>query len=126
MSKLYRFLFTISVLALPIMLISSSVTWALNDINLYQRGFEKYRVSEVTGIPVEELTLISKEIRSYFNSNMETLHPQTTAFGREIDLFNHTEILHMQDVKGLVRGVYWLLITTALYLLLLIVICPAC
>ena len=117
---LQRVLFFLAVLALPLLFISSSVTWAINDLGLYQRGFDKYRISGRTGIEKEELASVGKQIRNYFNSSEEPLQVKASVFGSERELFNQQEVLHMRDVKGLVRGVYRVAIATAMYLLLFV------
>ena len=119
---LQRVLFFLAVLALPFLFISSSVTWAINDLNLYQRGFNKYRISGRTGIEKEGLVSVGSQIRSYFNSSREPLQVRASVFGNERELFNQQEVLHMRDVKGLVRGVYRVAIATAVYLLLFVTV----
>jgi len=119
---MWRVLFFLSVFALPCLFISSSVTWAINDLGLYQRGFNKYHISELTGIQKEGLASVSRQIRNYFNSSREPLQVQTSVFGNERELFSQREVLHMRDVKGLVRGVYRVVIATSIYLLLFVAV----
>ena len=103
--------------AVPLLLICASVTWAVNEIRLYEHGFDTYDVPLVTGIEREDLVVAAKEIRGYFNSTREPLDVRTRIFGEERDLFNHREVLHMHDVKRLIWGVYGLGAAAALYLL---------
>jgi integral membrane protein (TIGR01906 family) len=94
------------VVAVPVFLVSSSVTWAINDSGLYSSGFEKYSISLYTGIIDDDLRQAGDDIRHYFNSGDEPLRVRTQVFGEERDIFNQRENAHMRDVKGLIRGVY--------------------
>ena len=105
------------VVAVPLFLVTASVTWAFNNPGVYRKGFEKYEVSRVSGITDADLLQVSADIRSYFNSRHEPLEIRTRIFGVEQELFNSREITHMRDVKGLVQGVYVVAAVTALYLL---------
>jgi integral membrane protein (TIGR01906 family) len=97
---------TLFVVAVPVFLVSSSVTWAINDSGLYNSGFEKYSISLYTGITDADLRQTGTDIRHYFNSGDEPLEVRTQVFGEERDIFNQRENTHMRDVKGLIRGVY--------------------
>ena len=105
------------VLAVPLFLVTAGVTWAFNNPSIYQRGFEKYDVSFVTGITEADLAQVSADIRSYFNSRQEPLELRTRVFGQERNLFNPREITHMRDVKRLLWGVYLIAGVSAVYLL---------
>ena len=92
--------------AVPVFLITGSLTWAFNSIGLYEDGFEKYRIARASGISPEDLRQVALDLRSYFNSGQEPLHVRTRIFGLERDLFNEKEVHHMRDVKRLLWGVY--------------------
>ena len=104
------------IIAVPLFLISASITWAFNDPGVYNDGFEKYSISHTSGITDADLRQVGIEIRRYINSADEPLDVQTHIFGQEQNLFNDQEILHMKDVKQLVRGVYIFAVASALYL----------
>ena len=104
------------VIAVPLFLIAGSVTWAFNSPGLYNDGFEKYSISRVSGISDGDLRQVGADIRSYINSGDEPLHVRTKIFGAEQDLFNDREVVHMSDVKQLVRGVYILALISAVYI----------
>ena len=105
------------VAAVPLLLICASVTWAVNEIRLYEHGFDTYDVPLVTGIERDDLVAASKEIRGYFNSTREPLEIHTRVYGEEMELFNRREVLHMSDVKRLIWGVYAVGTAAALYIL---------
>ncbi len=104
------------VLAVPLALVCASVAWAVNDLGLYQRGFEKYEVSAYTGIAPDDLRQVGADLRRYFNSPQEPLSVRTRVFGQERELFNQREVQHMADVKRLVWGVYAVGLASGLFL----------
>ncbi len=110
------------IIAVPLFLITGSVTWAFNSPSLYNNGFEKYSISRVSGITDSDLRQVGAELRSYFNSGDEPLHIRTRILGKEQDLFNDREVAHMSDVKQLVRGVYILALASAVYLAIMVAI----
>ena len=89
-------------IAVPVLLVATNVRWAFSEPRLYTYGFDKYRIAEVTGIPDPELRRIAGELIDYFNNDADLL--DMTVSGAP--LFNEREVIHMRDVKGLVRGVY--------------------
>ena len=105
------------VVAIPLLLISASVSWAVNDAGLYRRGFEKYDIAVYSGITEADLNRIGGELRHYFNSGEEPLRVIAPVYGVERELYNHREVEHMRDVKALVRGTYAVALISALYLL---------
>ena len=122
MSLIARIPSLLFIVAVPLFLVTASVTWAFNGPGIYQGGFERYDVSRITGITDADLRQVSADIRGYFNSRGEPLSLRTRVFGVERELFNPREIRHMRDVKHLVWGVYVMAAVTALYLLAVIAI----
>ena len=104
-------------LAVPLFLVTASVAWAFNDPGVYNRGFEKYRISLTTGITEEDLRHVAGQIRHYFNSTDEPLLVKTQVYGEERELFNPREVQHMRDVKRLVWWVYAAAAVSGIYLL---------
>ena len=99
------------------MLISGSVTWAFNDLSVYEHGFDTYRVDLVTGVEKDGLMAAAREIRGYFNSSREPLEVTAVVWGQERELFNEREVQHMHDVKRLLWGLYGVGAAAAIYLL---------
>ncbi len=91
----------IAVLATPVFLVTSNVTWAFNFPGLYTYGFQKYEIAQQMVMPPEELERIAAEIRAYWNNDAELLDVRYA--GKPF--FNQRELTHLRDVKGLVRGV---------------------
>ena len=110
------------IVAVPLFLITASVTWAFNSPGVYNDGFEKYSISRISGITDADLRQVGADIRHYINSGDEPLAVRTRILGEERDLFNEREIIHMKDVKSLVRGVYVLALVSAVYLTAMVLI----
>ncbi|MBI4201049.1 MAG: TIGR01906 family membrane protein [Chloroflexi bacterium] len=93
-------------MALAVFLITSNVRLAFNSLSLYEFGFARHRVSETTGLTRQQLSDVGRQIRDYFNSSEVLLDVGIPVDGGTQPLFNQREVLHMRDVKELVREVY--------------------
>ena len=123
-----------------LLLITSTVRLGVNSLNLYQYGFHKYKVSQVTGLDEGQLKEIAGKLVDYFNSKVETPQMQVVkesqlssraegesilGDSKEVDLFHDYELVHLQDVKRLFQITYgvqaaslaYLIIYTLLFLL---------
>ena len=105
--------------AVPLFLIAFNVRWVINFPPLYSYGFDRYDIPQYTGIERAELLSAGRQIRDYFNNDVDLLEINVVVRGiRVSNLYNEREVLHMRDVKGLVKGVYRVSEISALYLLL--------
>jgi integral membrane protein (TIGR01906 family) len=111
------------VACLPVMLLTGSVSAAANCPWVYQHGFEKFGISQVTGLVPAELDKAARGLRSYFNSSQEYIDITVEKDGQPFQLFNEREILHLKDVKGLFRLIYKILLGTLIYILLFLGAC---
>ena len=105
------------ILCLPILLLTASLGWAVNSLWLYQYGFQKYSVSQTTGLAEVELEKAAKGLISYFNSDEEDISLTVVKDDQPFELFNQREVVHLKDVKGLIWLDYWVLLGTLLYAL---------
>ena len=119
MSRVDQIQAVLFVIAVPLFLVAVSVTWAVNDPGVYNRGFDKYSTSLATGITDDDLRQVGADIRHYFNSSDEPLVVRTAVFSVEQELFNEREVLHMGDVKRLVQGISLVAIGSGAYLLVM-------
>ena len=94
------------VIALPLLFICSGVTYAFNELRLYEYGFGRYEIAQRTGITDQGLMDSARTIRGYFNSPSSPLELKAEVHGREQELFTPRELAHMADVKRLLWGVY--------------------
>jgi len=105
------------ILCLPILLLTASLGWAMNSLWLYKYGFQKYGVSQTTGLAEAELDRAATGLITYFNSDEEHISLSVIKDDRQFQLFNEKEVIHLRDVKGLVRLDYWVLLGTLVYVL---------
>lgn len=103
------------VLCLPLLLLSASIGGAANSISLYKYGFDKYGVSQTTGLADVELDGVARGLIRYFNSGDEYIYLTVVKNGRTYTLFNEREVVHLKDVKDLFRLDYWVFLGTLLY-----------
>lgn len=113
----------IFILCLPALLISCSIAAGFNSQWLYEYGFNKYNVSESTGISEANLHLIAAEMIRYFNSSDEYVQIDIVSNSGSFKLFTQEEQLHFKDVKGLVSLDYLILWITLAYLICYSLIC---
>ena len=102
-------------LCLSVLLLTTSISWAMNSLWLYKYGFAKYEISQSTGLAKAELDKAARGLISYFNSGDEHISLTVTKGGEPFELFNQREVIHLKDVKGLVWLDYWVLLGTLLY-----------
>jgi integral membrane protein (TIGR01906 family) len=105
------------VICLPALLVTASVSWAVNSLWLYKYGFDKYSISQTTGLAQSELDKAATGLIDYFNSGDETISLTVMKDGESMVLFNEREVAHLRDVKGLFRLVYGVLLGTLVYAL---------
>ena len=103
--------------ALPLLLISTNVRLIVNSTRLYEWDFDRYEIEARTGLPREELRSAAAQIRTYFNNDDEFLDVRVRFGGDPVPLFREREVLHMRDVKDLVRGVFSIQLWALLYVL---------
>ena len=90
------------IICFALLLLTSIVRLGVSSVHIYEYGFDKYGISEVTKIDRAQLTKVAGRIIDYFNSKVET--PQITVvnkYGEEFELFHDYELTHLEDVKGL-------------------------
>ncbi len=101
------------IICIPMLLLTTDLRFAANDIRLYEYGFNKYDVSATTGLDNEELRSVADQMITYFNSDEEFL---------DVDLFNQRELTHLKDVKGLIQLAYRLQLASLAYIVVYILI----
>ncbi len=97
------------ILCLPIVLLTASIIWAVNSLWLYTYGYEKYNVSQTTGLAEMELEKAATGLISYFNSDEEYISLSVIKDGEPFELFTEREIIHLWEVKILFQLVYYFL-----------------
>jgi integral membrane protein (TIGR01906 family) len=107
----------IFVLCLPLFFVGNNVRWVTLDPETYRSGFEKYRVSQHTGLSSDQLSEIARAFIDYFRSPPGRLEPVINLGGAPRPLFNEREVAHMQDVQSLMQLVFRVGVGAGLYLL---------
>jgi len=105
------------ILCLPVLLLTASVSVALNSLCLYSYGFEKYQVGQTAGLADSELERAASGLIEYFNSAEEYIDVTVVKDGKSLVLFNQREVIHLKDVKELFRLNYLVLLVTLIYAL---------
>lgn len=121
MSIIKALAFTAFVIAIPLFLIIMNLRVVVNTPLLYSYGFDQYEIQRVTGIERDDLISAGRQIREYFNNEERWLNVQVPIRGGEPEpLYNTTELLHMWDVKVLIRTLYNVQLIVGLYFVLFI------
>jgi len=105
------------ILSFPVLLLTASIGIAVNSQLLYEYGFEKYNISQSTGLAEEELEKAAGGLIDYFNSGEEHINLTVIKNGEPFELFNEREKLHLKDVKDLIWLDSWVLLGTLIYAL---------
>ena len=104
-------------LCLPVLLITASIGCIVNSLWLYKYDFEKYDISQATGLADSELEKTARGLIGYFNSNEEYISLTVIKDGKPFELFNEREVIHLKDVKGLIQLDYVVELGTLVYVL---------
>ncbi len=121
MSIIKALAYTAFVIAIPLFLIIVNLRVVVNTPLLYSYGFDQYEIETVTGIERGDLISAGRQIRDYFNNEERWLNVQVPIHGGEPEpLYNTTELLHMWDVKVLIRTLYNVQLIVVLYIVLFI------
>jgi integral membrane protein (TIGR01906 family) len=107
----------IIIICLPILFLSTSIAWAFNSHWIFTLGFQKYNVSQTTGITNSELEKIPQSWTDYINSGDEYWHIIVTRDGSSFELFTPEEQSHFKDVKLLIWLDYCILAATLILIL---------
>ncbi|MCS6803029.1 MAG: TIGR01906 family membrane protein [Chloroflexota bacterium] len=93
------------ILAFPVVFTGTAVRLLFSWQPLYEYSFDRYRVAVATGIDRADLSRVAQALIAYFNNEEPTVNLSITQRGTTRDVFTEREVLHMVDVKALVRGV---------------------
>lgn len=88
-------------------MITSALRFAINEEEVYFYSLSEFDAEETTGVPEEQLRGAARDLISYFNAGDPTLNLQVDVDGQRQPLFNPREVVHMQDVKDLVRALFF-------------------
>jgi len=92
------------ILALPVALITTSARIVIYSGWLYNVGFDKYEIAAQTGIDKPELMRFAREIKEYFSNDEPLLTTRVVRRGVDRPLYRERELLHMADVKVIIKS----------------------
>ena len=104
-------------ICLPVLIFTVTIGLAFNSLSLYKYGFKKYNISSVTGIAPEELNKAARGLITYWGNGQELIDITVIKDGAPFILFNEQEVIHLKDVKTLVKLDHYALAVTGLYVL---------
>jgi integral membrane protein (TIGR01906 family) len=113
-NKIARWLF---IACLPPFFISAAIAVTVNLPPLYSYGFERYNITDITGIEKDQLEVAAAGLRGYFNSDEEYISVTVIRNGEPFDLFNEKETIHLKDVKDLFKMDYLIVGIAFVYIL---------
>lgn len=93
--------------AIPIFLVLTNVRVAATEQRVYEYSFSRYDADDVTGFERAELDRAAREIIAYFrDAEADALDIRVADEGDVVPLFNQREVLHMEDVRDLMRATF--------------------
>ena len=105
------------IILLPIFFISVNVIYITISDWLYSYGWNRNQIENSTGLSIDQLNSGSDQIKSYFNNDEEYLNLIIIEDGIKYSLYNEKEILHMKDVKHLIKLTQNTIIFSGLFIL---------
>ena len=103
---------------LPVFLIAINVGYITDSDWLYTYNWWRNGIPERTGLPIEELDSAADQVKEYFRNDAERLDVRVNTTRGVINLFDEREVLHMIDVKDLMRYVASVSVWTGIVLAL--------
>lgn len=90
---------------LPIFIIAINVGYITHSDWLYTYNWWRNGIPDRTGLPIHELDSAADQIKDYFQNDAERLDVRVNTSRGTVSLFDEREILHMIDVKDLMKYV---------------------
>lgn len=119
MNWLLKLAFIAWVLAIPLFIIGNTVYLVTDSLPLYTHGFDKYGISDKTGIDQLQLKQIATTLIKYFDGKIETPQLMVTNARGIFELYSSKELMHLEDVRTIIKVFRVVQITAGLLLVLL-------
>lgn len=103
MKIIHSLVYWLFVFSLPIVLFTSTLSCEVGKLRLYEYGFDKYEISDAAGIDDMELSRVAQQLIDFFNMRADEAQITVVKDGKEFNLFNERELVHLKDVKDLVQ-----------------------
>jgi len=88
--------------AILVLIISGTVNIYAHSADLYKYGFAKYGVSAATGISNEQLNGVAQRMVDFFNGKLPSPQMMVQVDGLDRLLYSQKELVHMDDVRGII------------------------
>ena len=107
MKVLQKMVYWLFACCLPALLVTSTICWEVNELRLYEYGFDKYEISRATGLDSQQLRAVAQHLIDYFDLRTDSVQIEVNKDGTKLQLFNEREIIHLKDVRNLIQRDYW-------------------
>jgi integral membrane protein (TIGR01906 family) len=97
---------SVCVLAIPFVLVGYNLRGVALEQRYYLTEFARYRIGAQTGLGSDELRIVADAFIDYFQAPPGRMNLQIARGGTLQPLFNERELHHMEDVQGLIRGIF--------------------
>jgi integral membrane protein (TIGR01906 family) len=97
---------SLCVLAIPFVLVGYNLRGVALEQRFYLTEFARYRIGAQTGLGNDELRIVADAFIDYFQAPPGRMNLQLARGGTLQPLFNERELTHMEDVQGLIRGIF--------------------
>ncbi len=107
----------ISIIIFITFLLLNITFWGTNN-SFYTAIQEELSISQNTFVSQSQLEYINQEFTKYLKLRRDNINIKVNIKGQEIAVFNEKEIAHMEDVKGLFKLAYLLIVVGLLTILI--------
>ena len=90
-------------ISIPVLIISATATVYSHSAELYKSGFKKYQISDRTGISNTQLSQVAQKMVDYFSGKSDTPQLTVTRNGSQFQLYSQKELVHLEDVRSIIR-----------------------
>jgi integral membrane protein (TIGR01906 family) len=111
--------FLLWIVTIPFLIISTTTNMYTGCERLYEYGFDKYQISQVTGINKTQLDDVARQMADYLNGKSRTLQLTVDSKDGTRQLYNEKELTHMEDVLKIVSLFHVIQIVSLILFLLL-------
>lgn len=101
-------IYWILVFCLPILIITGTIRCMVGEVRLYEYGFDKYQISQATGVDETELKEVAYQLTGYFDLKLDSAQVVVVKEGEELNLFNERELIHLWDIRNLIQLDHWI------------------
>ncbi|AOY78342.1 hypothetical protein BJL90_11580 [Clostridium formicaceticum] len=101
MKSKYWIIYTTIGVLLSIVTLLTSIQMIAFNMGHYRNSFEKYDISNETGMDQENLEYVMRDLLNYLQDEKDVLDTRAIVKGEEREVFGERERLHMIDVKEL-------------------------